>query len=64
MIDHLVYGAPDLDNAIDDLELRFGVRAAAGGRHVGIGTYNDAKPGSADALVAHIRGHNSTEVLR
>jgi hypothetical protein len=40
MIDHLVYGAPDLDNAIDDLERRFGVRAAAGGRHVGIGTYN------------------------
>ena len=40
MIDHLIYGAPDLDNTIDDLERRFGVRAAAGGKHVGIGTHN------------------------
>jgi Glyoxalase-like domain len=40
MIDHLVYGAPELGTAMNDLERRFGVRAAAGGRHVGIGTYN------------------------
>jgi hypothetical protein len=39
-IDHLVYGAPDLDAAIGALEGRLGVRAAAGGRHVGIGTHN------------------------
>src|SRR5687768_4799640 len=40
MIDHLVYGAPDLYAAVDNLERRFGVRAAAGGKHVGIGTHN------------------------
>jgi hypothetical protein len=40
MIDHLVYGAPDLDTAVDALERRFGVRAAPGGKHVGIGTHN------------------------
>jgi hypothetical protein len=40
MIDHLVYGAPNLASAIDDLEARLGVRAEVGGRHVGIGTHN------------------------
>jgi Glyoxalase-like domain len=40
MIDHLVYAAPDLAAAVDDLAARFGVRAQAGGRHVGLGTHN------------------------
>ena len=40
MIDHLVYGAPDLGAAVNDLERRFGVGAAAGGKHLGIGTHN------------------------
>lgn len=39
-IDHLVYGAPDLDAAVDELARRFGTRAAGGGKHVGIGTHN------------------------
>src|SRR3954470_2694684 len=39
-IDHLVYGASDLDRAVADIELRFGVRAVAGGRHTGRGTHN------------------------
>ena len=40
IIDHLVYGAPDLSAAVDDLEERLGVRAEAGGKHPGIGTHN------------------------
>lgn len=40
IIDHLVYGAPDLAAAVDDLEGRLGVRADAGGKHPGIGTHN------------------------
>jgi hypothetical protein len=39
-IDHIVYGVPDLDAGVDDLERRLGVRAGAGGRHVGGGTHN------------------------
>lgn len=40
LIDHLVYGAPELLAAVDDLEERFGVRAQRGGKHVGLGTHN------------------------
>lgn len=40
MIDHLVYAAPDLDAAVDEIEQRFGVRAAGGGQHLGLGTHN------------------------
>ena len=38
--DHVVYVAPDLDRAVEDLERRTGVRAAYGGRHAGLGTHN------------------------
>src|SRR5262249_13245476 len=38
--DHLVYAVPDLENAIDDLESRIGVRAVLGGRHLEQGTRN------------------------
>ena len=40
LIDHLLYAAPDLPSAVADLEERFGVRAQAGGRHIGLGTHN------------------------
>jgi hypothetical protein len=40
LIDHLVYAAPDLATAVTDLEERFGVRAQAGGKHIGVGTHN------------------------
>ncbi len=40
LVDHLVYAAPDLALAVADLEERFGVRAQAGGKHVGLGTHN------------------------
>jgi hypothetical protein len=40
LIDHLVYAAPDLAAAVTDVEERFGVRARAGGRHIGLGTHN------------------------
>ena len=39
-IDHLIYRAPDLARAVDDVEERFGVRAQAGGKHIGLGTHN------------------------
>ena len=40
LIDHLIYRAPDLAGAVAEVEERFGVRAQAGGRHVGRGTHN------------------------
>ena len=39
-IDHLVYGVPALDPAVDELTQRFGVQAAPGGKHTGRGTHN------------------------
>ena len=40
LIDHLVYAAPDLATAVAAVAERFGVRAQAGGRHIGLGTCN------------------------
>jgi len=40
MLDHLVYAASDLSEAVDEIEARFGVRAAPGGRHAGGLTHN------------------------
>ena len=40
LIDHLIYRAPDLAGAVAEVEERLGVRAQAGGRHVGRGTHN------------------------
>lgn len=39
-IDHLLYGAPDLETGIDEVERRLGVRPAPGGRHPAYGTHN------------------------
>jgi hypothetical protein len=39
-VDHLVYGAPDLEAAVDAVETLTGVRAAPGGRHPDEGTRN------------------------
>jgi len=39
-LDHLVYAAPDLDDAVRDLADRLGVPSVEGGRHVGLGTRN------------------------
>jgi Glyoxalase-like domain len=40
LIDHLVYGAPDLAGAVAEVEEHLGVRARAGGQHIGLGTHN------------------------
>jgi hypothetical protein len=40
LIDHLVYDVPSLPWAIADVAERFGVRARAGGKHIGLGTHN------------------------
>ncbi len=39
-VDHIIYGTPDLETTIDELDERFGVRATIGGRHLGEGTRN------------------------
>jgi hypothetical protein len=38
--DHLIYGAPALAAAVDELQEHLGVRAAGGGQHQGRGTHN------------------------
>lgn len=40
MIDHIIYAVPDRDAGIDQIEDLLGVRAAIGGRHIGLGTHN------------------------
>ncbi len=40
MIDHLVFGVPDLAHAVDVVARQSGVRPRAGGRHPGRGTHN------------------------
>jgi hypothetical protein len=40
LIDHLVYAVPDLPAAVADVAERSGVRAQAGGKHIGLGTHN------------------------
>jgi len=40
ILDHLVYAAPDLDEAVERVEQLLGVRAAIGGQHPGWGTKN------------------------
>ena len=40
LIDHLVYAVPSLPAAMADVAERFGVRAQAGGKHIGLGTRN------------------------
>jgi len=39
-VDHLVYGTPDLDASVDQMEQLLGVRATYGGQHPGRGTHN------------------------
>jgi Glyoxalase-like domain len=40
LIDHLVYAVPSLPAAVAGVAERFGVRAQAGGKHLGLGTHN------------------------
>ena len=40
MIDHLVYAAPDLTAAVDQLNRRCGIALSPGGQHIGQGTRN------------------------
>jgi hypothetical protein len=40
VIDHLVYGTPDLDGSVAELNARFGITLSPGGRHLGLGTRN------------------------
>jgi hypothetical protein len=43
-IDHVILAAADLDAAAARLEAEHGLRAKAGGRHVGMGTHNRIVP--------------------
>ena len=40
MLDHLVYAAPELERAVDEIERRVGVKPAFGGTHAGGLTHN------------------------
>ena len=40
MIDHLVYGTPDLATTVAELGRRLGIALTPGGQHVGLGTRN------------------------
>jgi hypothetical protein len=40
LIDHLVYGTPDLAASVEELNGRFGITLTPGGQHVGLGTRN------------------------
>ena len=40
LIDHLVYAVPSLPAAVTEVAERLGVRAQAGGKHIGLGTHN------------------------
>jgi hypothetical protein len=66
MLDHLVYAAPDLDRAVMDVEARFGVRPALGGKHAGGLTHNallSLGPGSYLELIAPVSGADLTAPL-
>ena len=70
LIDHLVYAAPGLAAAVADVEERLGVRARAGGRHIGLGTHNALLAlgprtylAAAAALIARLSGPNGSAVL-
>lgn len=39
-IDHLIYGAADLERGMDEIEALLGVRPVVGGRHPSFGTHN------------------------
>jgi hypothetical protein len=39
-LDHLVYGTPNIEETVDQLERQTGVRAMPGGQHLGHGTRN------------------------
>lgn len=39
-VDHLIYGAPDLERGVEEVERRLGARPAPGGRHPQYGTRN------------------------
>jgi hypothetical protein len=40
VLDHLVYGTPDLAETVDELGTRFGMQLSEGGQHLGFGTRN------------------------
>jgi hypothetical protein len=39
-IDHLLYGSPDLESGVAEIETMTGVRPIYGGQHLGLGTHN------------------------
>lgn len=40
VIDHLIYAVPELSSGIAEIDSLLGVRAAIGGKHLGLGTHN------------------------
>lgn len=50
-LDHIILGAPDLEDGIAMLEKRLGVRAIRGGQHLGHGTRNALVPLQGDTFL-------------
>lgn len=44
IMDHLVYGVPDLDEAVEEFAARLGETPRVGGKHEGLGTHNAILP--------------------
>ena len=61
LIDHLIYRAPDLADAVAEVEERLGVRAQAGGQHTGLGTHNALLAG--EAVQVTVASASGTEQL-
>ncbi len=62
MLDHLVYGVPDLERAVDEMERQVGVRPASGGTHAGGLTHNallSLGPGSYLEIIASVPGNDA-----
>lgn len=59
-LDHLLYATPDVDATVADLEERFGVEFAGGGRHLAWGTRNRVLPLGND-LYLEVIGPDETQ---